>query len=649
MKQPPSSAFPPPYLANFTAIEDPSLLNEKPPRKTFARRRKLLPLIAIAILLLLSGGALATFIFQKHLNVEPARLLPTDTIFYAELANYNNPSEDNSWKQLARHLRQFPYLADFNVNQFIAETLSFKDTFPSDQDIIIAVTSLPSLPQDLTVYSFAALQTFLAPSSTSAVAGATTIDKNEAAGFIAFIPLAGKINLAELLNQLLKDDSVTIEPLATNRTFRIKSNSENGPQPQEYFALLTGKYLALTSRQDDINRLAANYSLINSINPPESFYDSPSFTSLAAKRSKHSLINYVANLKAAHESLPDNITGQVNVLADGISVTNSYPAPATKQPPAPTQNQAKLLALLPEKLSNHFVSLYHEQSLQFPAKNICDTPHPSLNLNRFCTEGVLGLTALELEPLLARANHLAVLVAPRYDGKSPHAAIILTSDDEEATLYQNAENTFAALEKYYARQVESMREKPGISNPSVDTLKLSPLQLQILMVPTVNRQTTDHFGKTIISLQSTLATLPAEPSFTVIDNHLIITLDPATAREILDSFRGFNPNPSLLNNGSVKFQLANHPESFHSLTYLFPRGLSGIIRWIGSSYLPPGNNPETDAMIELLDSHLLVTRTIGSTTTYSVEEITQQAFIQITPLPKQQKQRALQMIRQFKP
>lgn len=605
------------------------------------RRVGLLVLIVAGIFLLISG-ALGFVAYKGIFAVNPAALVPKNTLAYISVATYEKGDDKNPWNELQGLLRYFPLIQNLEiedatqafekgVNQLLGESVSLEKLPAIGDEIIIAVTHMPTIPS------------------------ATDLP-----GVLVFVPLKNPMDLLDVLNEISDSSKVRIESISEEKIlYKLTITDKRFEPAPVLFATAAGRNIVLGVRQQDVSTIADRAGLRNVFSFGETFSDVSAYKKIRQKiEGKRPLVWYVAQQELQDplkifSLLSDDLTpsptqesskrytaGQFTITPEGISVStwrSDFPDVTTFNL---SNDPQALIHVLPEKIMDTWVSFYAEQ--RDLEKRITELLAQSSEKNRESFKNEFKQeTGLEFEqdvlPLLD--GHVAFIVAPRYDGYEPHMALVLQTLQSEVELKDRSNKIFSVLQNTIEKEFQeaAATSQETISQYQEFGIEV-PAYLQTLASAKLERTEEVFQNSTIVTLR-----VPNKPTFkglagisyVVIGQRLIISSNPNVVKEIATSLAGQNSIGAVSKNNNLVEHIQKHPVDAAGFIYLYPQGVVGILKWIfcgAEGGLCQIGEERTEALAEVMSSYLLITRTSSSSVAPEDGGAVDTGFVKFVPL-----------------
>lgn len=662
------------------------------PQSPKPKRRILLWTLAVLGVLIVAGSVFGFVFYQRIFTTSPAELLPADTLAYISVANYQEGDTQNPWVGLQKLLRNFPLAQDLEItdsanayrraiSQTLGGTIALEKIPNVGNEITVGLTYLPDSAQKLSL--------LFTPDRASQVAGLTSeaeavnsaaaqsLSSADLPGVLVFVPLENPGELLSLLRNISDESKVTIEQVNGNKRIYkmtpkddLEATRRQYTNVREVYSTLVGQYLVFGLRLEDMQSVTESSSIFGLPNGNESFASVEAYKNVAEEaREEQSLAWYVtqdpfnnpgklfsfftSSTQAAEDNAPESyIAGRVVVEDEGIRLHSWYPTLASTEELKPAAHEQNLISKLPDKLLGEWVSLYMEQRdvdgiIGWSMRSDDDDVQGTL---QEIGQEMLGLN-IETEVLPVLSGRTGFMLAPRYDGNSPHAAMIVESEESETVLREKATKAFAAIETALNEQLAERAQRNRESLERYQELYSGsdiPLPSYLQDLPTtaaaVQRSEEPLGSLFIVNLR-----VPEtgglygiqQVSYTVAGNRLVVATDAQAVREVVNALQGQGSQSALLSNASVAEQIERHPSTTTHFTYLYPQGIVGILKWIlcGSGGLCQVGDPSTEAIAEMISSHLLVTRTFGTSFTEENRGAAETVFLELKPLTAEQQQK----------
>lgn len=638
--------------------------------ETPAKSKLLIWILVVVGVLILTASALGFAWYRRAYATTPAQLLPKDTLAYIAVANYQEGDAANPWINLQQLLRNFPLAKDLQIAD---SANAFRRAISQSLGGTIALEKIPDIGEEITVGltylpdSAKKLSLLFTPDTGSQVAGITSnaeaaepttpgIAPADLPGIVVFVPLKNPIELLNLLRQISDESQVDIQPVNGEKLIykitpkgALEQQRRSYTQLREIYSTLVGRHLVFGLRLEDVKKVTDNSSFFGLPGAGDSFADVAAYKNIAREVDKERpLAWYVtqdpfknpgtlfsfftasrAGQAAGKEAKGTYLAGRLVAETEGLRLHSWFPTLASTENLKPISQEQNLISKLPEKILGDWVSLYIEQRDVdgILGWSLRDGNDDIKGMLQEIGQEVLGLD-IEKEVLPVLSGKTALMLAPRYDGNPPHAALVVESEASEAVLRDKTNKAFSTIQiawgKKLARNVEQNVERVEelFRNITIVTLRIPD-------------------SRALLGVQ--------ELSYAVVGQRLVVATGTQAVKELVDSLQSQGPFPPLLRSSAMAGQLQRHPDATTHFTYLYPQGIVGILKWVlcGSGGLCQVGDPSTEAIAEIISSHLLVTRTLGSSFTEQDGGASEAVFLQLLPLAAEQQQKFSQAAKQL--
>lgn len=653
------------------------------------------------VVLVLTASALGFVWYQRAYATTPAQLLPKDTLAYIAVANYREGDATNPWINLQQLLRNFPLAKDLQIAD---SANSFRRAISQSLGGTVALEKIPDIGEEITVGltylpdSAKKLSLLFTPDTGSRVAGITSnaeaaepttpgIAPADLPGIVVFVPLKNPIELLNLLRQISDESQVDIQPISGEKLIykitpkgALEQQRKSYTQVREIYSTLVGRHLVFGLRLEDIKKVTDNSSLFGLPGAGDSFASVAAYKNIVREVEKErplawyvtqdpfknpgrlfSFFTASQTAKVADKKAEGTyLAGRLVAETEGIRLHSWYPTLASTEHLKPTSQEQNLISKLPEKILGDWVSLYIEQRDVdgILGWSLRDGNDDIKGMLQKIGQEVLGLD-IEKEVLPVLSGKTALMLAPRYDGNPPHAALVVESEENETVLRDKVNKSFSAIqaawEKKIADDLEQNRQtleryreiysSSGSSLPSyLQDLRTAPARVERVEEPFRSTQIVT------LKIPDSRALLGVQQlSYMVSGQRLVVATETQAVKELADSLQGQGPFPPLLRSTALSAQIQRHPAATTHFTYLYPQGIVGILKWAlcGSGGLCQVGDPSTEAIAEVISSHLLVTRTLGSSFTEQDGGASEAVFLQLLPLSAEQQQKFSEAAKQL--